>query len=84
MDTTIRVCQFFDIDTKNGPNRRYQNYFIGESKSLGGQSYDFAPFQVQGGIANLNGDNEQIQVLFPATQYAIRLVEEGNGNRLSS
>ena len=83
MDTTIRICQFFDIDTKNGPNRQYQNYFIGESKSFGGQSYDFAPFQVQGGIANLNGDNEQIQVLFPATQYAIRLVEEGDGNRLS-
>mgnify|MGYP007032648949 CR=1 FL=1 len=83
METTIRICQFFDIDTKNGPRRRYQNYFIGQNKTFGGQSYEFAPFQVQGGIASLNGDNEQMQVFFPASEYAIRLVEEGDGNRLS-
>ena len=83
MDTTIRVCQFFNLETNDGSEHRYQNYFIGQSKSFSGQSYSFAPFQVQGGIANLTGDNEQIQVLFPATEYAIRLVEQGEGNRLS-
>ena len=83
MDATIRICQFFDMSTNQGKEHRYQNYFIGQSKSFGGESYAFAPFQIQGGIANLTGDNEQIQILFPAIEYAIRLVEEGDGNRLS-
>ena len=83
MDTTIRVCQFFNMSTSQGKEHYYQNYFIGQSKVFDSESYSFAPFQVQGGIANLTGDNEQIQILFPATEYAIRLVEQGDGNRLS-
>ena len=38
---------------------------------------------MQGTVSNLNGDNSQIQVLFPTTEYALRLVESADGNRNS-
>lgn len=66
---------------------RYQNFFVQEEKTLvvGGisEKYDFAPFRVEGTTSSLNGDNGVLQVLFPYSDYAIQLVERGNGNRLS-
>ena len=79
----IRICNFFDLSTTTGKQHYYQNYFIAESKSFLGQPYAFAPFQADGALANLNGDNQQLRVLFPAQELVIRLVEEGDGNRLS-
>jgi hypothetical protein len=79
----IRICNFFDLETTTGKRHYYQNYFIAESKSFLGQPYAFAPFQADGALANLNGDNQQLRVLFPAQELVIRLVEEGDGNRLS-
>jgi hypothetical protein len=95
MTNEIRLVQFFELETakwwdntegefKSGKTRRYQNYFVRQTITFGGEEYEFAPFQVQGSVSSLNGDNFQIQVLFPAIEYAIRLVEEGNGNRKSS
>ena len=86
MTTEIRMVQFFDlVDAKNNIHQ-FQNYFVGDTKSnvpLITGTYKFAPFQVEGATSSLNGDNEQIQVLFPATTYAIKLVEAGDGNRKS-
>lgn len=62
---------------------RYQNYFVNETVSFGGQSYGFAPFQVEGTISTLGGDNGMVQVLFPNIEIVLRLVQQGNGNRLS-
>lgn len=83
MSTEIRICQFFDLTTDNGRRHRYQNYFIGETKEYLSRSFDFAPFQADGALASLNGDNQQLRVLFPNLEVVVRLVEEGNGNRLS-
>tara|TARA_Y100000033_G_C2734771_1_gene105311 strand:- start:126 stop:605 length:480 start_codon:yes stop_codon:yes gene_type:complete len=86
MTTEIRMVQFFDLTDAKGNIHQFQNYFVGDTKSnvpsITGV-YKFAPFQVEGTTSSLNGDNEQIQVLFPATVYAIRLVEAGEGNRKS-
>ena len=79
----IRICNFFDLETTTGKRHYYQNYFIAESKSFLGQPYAFAPLQADGALANLNGDNQQLRVLFPAQELVIRLVEEGDGNSLS-
>jgi phage-related protein len=79
----IRICNFFDLLTTTGKRHYYQNYFIAESKSFLGQSYSFAPFQADGALASLNGDNQQLRVLFPSQELVIRFVEEGDGNRLS-
>jgi hypothetical protein len=79
----IRVGQYFRLTTANGTVHRYQNYFVGQSSSYLSESFEFAPFQAEGTTASLGGDNEQLRVLFPHVEFALQLVEAGNGNRLS-
>jgi DNA-binding transcriptional regulator WhiA len=83
MTTDIRIVQFFKLTDSDGDVHRYQNYFVYSNKTFASENYAFAPFQVSGSVSSLNGDNYQVQVLFPATEYAIKLVEKGNGNRKS-
>ena len=80
MTNEIRLVQFFDLTDADGVSYLYQNYFI-EGKQKGNKMFDFAPFQTQGHVSSLGGDNSQLTVLFPTTDYAIRLVELGKGNR---
>jgi len=84
-ENQIRICQFIEIQTttKLEAPYRYQNYFIGEEKTLSSISYSFVPFEIEGGVSSLNADNQQVTLLLPASEYAVRLVEEGDGNRLS-
>lgn len=84
MTNEIRLVQFFKLITATEIQHRFQNYFVQQDITFNSETYKFAPFQVQGSVSSLNGDNSQIQILFPATEYAIRLVEEGKGNRKSS
>ena len=79
----IRIVQYFNLLDASGNRHRYQNYFVKEPKVLDGARYDFVPFRAEGSTANLNGDNGIVQVLFPATALSIRVVELGDGNRLS-
>lgn len=79
----IRICQFFKLRTTDGVTHRYQNYFVGQNASLQSESYAFAPFRADGSLAALNGENQQLQVLFPHVDFALVLVERGDGNRLS-
>jgi len=83
MTSEIRICNFFRLATTAGRVHRFQNYFIGENKTFNGEVYSFSPFQADGALASLNGDNQQLRVLFPSQEVSIRLVEEGDGNRLS-
>jgi hypothetical protein len=79
----IRIAQLFNLRTDNGVRHRYQNYFVGQSYTYLSQAYTFAPFQADGAMASLNGENQTMQVLFPNLEIVVRLVEEGEGNRLS-
>jgi hypothetical protein len=79
----IRVGHFFRLVTSDGVVHRYQNYFIGDNKTYLSESYAFAPFQAEGSTAALNGDNQQLRVLFPNIEYALVLLDRGDGNRLS-
>ena len=81
--TEIRLAQYFDLRTSTGTRHRYQNFFVGERRILNGKRFEFAPFRAEGSTANLNGDNGMVRVLFPNVEFAIRLVENGDGNRLS-
>jgi hypothetical protein len=81
--TEIRIAQYFDLLDASGIRHRYQNYFVQEARSIAGVRYEFAPFRAEGSTANLNGDNSIIRVLFPVVEFAIKLVEQGDGNRLS-
>ena len=81
---TIRICQFFALQSSAGKFYRFQNYFIGESRTLLGSTFAFAPFQADGALSSLNGENQQLRVLFPSLEIVLRLVEDADGNRLSS
>jgi len=62
---------------------RYQNFFINQQIKRGRKRFDFAPFKMEGASSVLGGDNSLVQILFPNVEVALRLVEQGNGNRLS-
>lgn len=79
----IRIVQFFNLISSAGSPYLFQNYFVNESKVYSGQSYDFAPFRVEGTNSSLNGDNNVLQVLFPNTEISLRLLQSGDANRLS-
>jgi hypothetical protein len=81
--TEIRIAQFLKLTTANAGVHRYQNYYVAQATSYLSESYAFAPFRAEGSMASLNGDNEMLQVLFPSIEIALRLVEQGDGNRLS-
>ena len=94
--TEIRLAQYFYLlafatdanDVRRVVRHRYQNFFVNAKADLleeDGKThrYNFAPFRAEGSTANLNGDNGMLRVLFPNVEFAIRLVEQGDGNRLS-
>ena len=92
MSVTIRVCQFMELTVNNTNNDRtteylFQNYFLNTTFTTSfegvSKTYKFAPFQVQGTVSSLSGDNDQIQILFPSNAVAVNLVEAGQGNRQS-
>ena len=84
--SNIRIVQFFKYTAATNPDQtyRYQNYFVGEEKTHNGEQYQFAPFQSSGSLSTLTGDNETVTVLFPAIEYAIRIVDQSGGNRQST
>lgn len=84
MTNEIRIMQKFFItyfrkcpdDTSGEETTEVrQNYYVAAP--------DFAPFQVEGSVSTLGGDNSEIKILLPTTDYAIALVECGDGNRKS-
>jgi len=83
MTIDIRIAQFFDLTTSDGNNHCYQNYFVNTLYSYQNRSYDFAPFRAEGTSSTNTGDNTIVQVLFPNVEFALRLLDAGNGNRLS-
>jgi hypothetical protein len=80
--TEIRIAQYLKLAT-TAQTLRYQNYFVAQSSSFLSETYDFAPFRAEGALASLNGDNENLRILFPNVEVALRLLEQANGNRLS-
>jgi hypothetical protein len=83
MAIDIRIAQFFDLTTTDGTRHLYQNYFVNEVYTYAGQRFNFAPFRAEGSVSNNTGDNSIMQVLFPNVEFALRLLDAGNGNRLS-
>jgi hypothetical protein len=83
MTIDIRVAQFFSLVTSDNTTHRYQNYFTNTRYTYVNNIYDFAPFRAEGTASSNTGDNSIVQVLFPNVEFALRLLDAGNGNRLS-
>ena len=89
IETSSRTFRFqnFFVKGSNSANTRIPDFDVPfPNDPVGGEDqsfYGFAPFSTQGSSSQLNGENEPLLLLFPFTKFAISLVEEGNGNRLS-
>jgi hypothetical protein len=79
----IRIAQFLNLTSSTGGRYLFQNYFANENKTYGDDVYSFAPFRTEGTTAALSGDNNILQVLFPNLEISLRLLQSGDGNRLS-
>jgi hypothetical protein len=86
----INIAHFISIEGKSGGEYHFQNFFYSENSGVtlpflsSSPTFLYAPFRVEGASAQLGGDNDLLQILFPFSLFAVRLVEGGNGNRLSS
>ena len=79
----IKICQLLELRMKNGATLLAQNYFVRQSYTFLGQTYQFVPFEVSGSMMSLGGDNDTLTVLFPNVEIALTLLEGGDGNRNS-
>lgn len=79
----VKICQLLELKMKNGTTLLAQNYFVRQSYTFLGQTYQFVPFEVSGSMMTLGGDNETLTVLFPNVEMALTLLEGGDGNRNS-
>ena len=79
----IQICQLLDLKMRNGTQLLAQNFFVKQSYTFLGQTYQFVPFQISGSLMTIGGDNETLTVLFPNIEMAITLLEGGDGNRNS-
>jgi phage-related protein len=79
----VKICQLLELKMKNGTSLLAQNYFVRQSYTFLGQTYQFVPFEVSGSMMTLGGDNETLTVLFPNVEMALTLLEGGDGNRNS-
>lgn len=83
MAIDIRIAQFFRLITSDGTAHHYQNYWANQKYTYGNKTYAFAPFRAEGTVSNNTGDNSIVQVLFPNVEFALKMLDAGNGNRLS-
>ena len=44
----IKICQLLHLKMRNGAELRAQNYFVRQSYTFLGNTYQFVPFQVSG------------------------------------
>jgi len=79
----IQICQLLDLKMRNGTQLLAQNFFVKQTYTFLGQTYQFVPFQISGSLMTIGGDNETLTVLFPNIEMAITLLEGGDGNRNS-
>lgn len=62
----IAVANYIRFESKTGTpleNRRYQNFFVGETRTWEGEEYRYAPFIVSGTISNRGGDTPRASIV---------------------
>jgi len=75
----INIAHLIEITPDGGSVSKFQNFF----QNVSYDGYLPVPFSVQGSVAQLNGENDILRILFPFASIGVALVEGGKGNRLS-
>ena len=58
--------QFLAFNGRPLSVRYYQNFFIGETRPLNGNSYQFAPFSISGDLSTEGANSGQAELIAPA------------------
>ncbi len=66
MSTTLAIGNYLILNN----TYRYQNFYINETATYGGQTYSFLPFGFSGVSINRSGDNTDASLIFPSNQLA--------------
>lgn len=57
--------------------RAYQNFFVGETRTFNGISYQFAPFAISGDLSTEGAENGEVELLAPANMLTGAVLWEG-------
>jgi len=66
MSTTLAIGNYLILNN----TYRYQNFYINQTATYGGQTYSFLPFGFSGVSVNRSGDNTDASLIFPSNQLA--------------
>ena len=73
--------QFRDRDGAAIANRRYQNFFIAETRNWNGGAYQFAPFGIQGDLISNASSTSTATIVLPANLLSVAVASEAALNR---
>lgn len=75
----IALANYIRFKYKTGeyvPARAYQNFFVGESRTVSTVIYQFAPFRITGNISNKGGDTAQASITTIPNALTVGLATE--------
>lgn len=73
--------RFLDKSGQYIAGRNYQNFFVGESRTLSSIAYQFAPFGISGLSSTRNGDVAQASLISTANEITVPMFSEVILNR---
>ena len=82
---SLAVCNFVRLKIPGGSYTAfaYQNFFINESKSYGGASYNFLPFGITNGAGKKGGDRSSTSLVLTPNPISVNVLAEATeGNYL--
>jgi hypothetical protein len=75
----VVIAHYIRFKTKAGiylPERAYQNYFVEQTRSYGGNSYSFAPYVVVGTSSSRGGDVPQGSIVTVPNEITLNITAE--------
>lgn len=75
---TIAICNFIRFKNRGGAytSYAYQNFFIGESRTYQGTSYNFLPFALASSAGKKGGDRSNNALACPANPISVNIFAE--------
>jgi phage-related protein len=75
----IAIANYIQFEDKAGTplaNGRFQNFFIGETRTWEGNSYAYAPFIVSGTISNRGGDAPRAAIVSVPNNITVGIITD--------
>lgn len=75
----IAIANYIQFEDKAGTplaNARYQNFFVGETRTYEGSNYAYAPFIVSGTISNRGGDAPRASLVTIPNDITVGIISQ--------